>query len=136
MSEQNLRSSAARKGSRGLLFVVDDEVMLLELATIILEPCGFTVRTFRDPASALEAFTAADPRPDLLITDYAMHTMNGMTLIEACRKLAPGQKTLLVSGTVDEDIYQDSPCKPDGFVAKPYHAKQLIETVEAMVQGN
>jgi len=124
---------AAEKGSRGLIYVVDDEVMLLELATIILEPLGFTVRTFRDPNSALEAFMASQPRPILLITDYAMHHMNGMALIAACRRLEPHQKTLLISGTVGEDIYGDSPCKPDAYIAKPYHARQLIEKVEATV---
>ena len=83
--------SAGRNGST-LLFVVDDEPMLLELATVILEPLGYTVKTFRDPESALQAFTAAKPRPAIILTDYAMHTMNGMELIEACRRLHPRQK--------------------------------------------
>jgi DNA-binding NtrC family response regulator len=126
---------AREKASRGLIYVVDDEVMLLELATIILEPLGFTVETFGDPNSALAAFTAAQPRPLLLITDYAMHHMNGMALIAACRILEPHQKTLLISGTVTEDIFRDSPCKPDAYVAKPYHARQLIEVVESTVSG-
>src|SRR5689334_4039145 len=111
------RMVSGEKGSRGLIYVVDDEVMLLDLAAIILEPLGYTVQTFPDPNSALAAFTAAKPRPDLLITDYAMHHMNGMTLIEACRRLELHQKTLLISGTVGEDIYRDSPCKPDAYVA-------------------
>jgi CheY-like chemotaxis protein len=126
---------AGEKGSRGLIYVVDDEAMLLELATIILEPLGYTIRTFRDPNSALAAFTAEQPRPILLITDYAMRSMNGMTLIEACRRLEPHQKTLLISGTVGEDIYRHSRCKPDAYVAKPYHAKQLIQIVESTVAG-
>src|SRR6516225_601470 len=126
---------AREKASRGLIYVVDDEVMLLELATIILVPLGFTVETFGDPNSALAAFTAAQPRPLLLITDYAMHHMNGMALIAACRSLEPHQKTLLISGTVTEDIFRDSPCRPDAYVAKPYHARQLIEVVESTVGG-
>jgi DNA-binding NtrC family response regulator len=130
---EQINSPGSPARSRGLIYVVDDEVMLLELATIILEPRGYTVRSFRDPASALEAFIAAQPRPALVITDYAMHNMNGMALIAACRRVEPDQKILLISGTVSEDIYQDSPCKPDAFVAKPYHAKQLIEKVESMI---
>jgi DNA-binding NtrC family response regulator len=126
---------AGQKASRGLIYVVDDEVMLLELATVILEPLGFTVETFGDPNSALAAFTAAQPRPLLLITDYAMHHMNGMALIAACRSLEPHQKTLLISGTVTEDIFRDSACKPNAYVAKPYHARQLIEVVESTVSG-
>jgi len=44
-------------------------------------------QVFRDPEVALQTYTAATPRPDLLITDYAMHTMNGMELIEQFRRL-------------------------------------------------
>ena len=126
--------SAGRNGST-LLFVVDDEPMLLELATVILEPLGYTVKTFRDPESALQAFTAAKPRPAIILTDYAMHTMNGMELIEACRRLHPRQKILLLSGTVDQQVYRNSAFKPDRFLAKPYGGSQLISLIESLLSG-
>jgi CheY-like chemotaxis protein len=116
-----------------LIYVVDDEPMLLELASAILQPLGYTVRTFRDAESALESFTAAPRRPRLLITDYAMHNMTGLELIEACRAVEPSQKILMVSGTVDSSIYRHAKQKPDRFVAKPYLAAQLIEAVKALL---
>ncbi|MFM2082007.1 MAG: Chemotaxis protein CheY [Verrucomicrobiota bacterium] len=112
-----------------LIYVVDDEPMLLELATVILAPLGYQVKTFRDPDTALKNFTAAAPRPALIITDYAMHTMNGMDLITACRMAQPGQKIILVSGTVSEEIYRESSAKPDHFLAKPYEINELTELV-------
>jgi len=133
MSEPNAKSSAPDKGASGQIFVVDDEAMLLELATVILQPLNFQIRTFRDPAAALVAFKVSQPRPVLVITDYAMHSMNGMALIEACRRIEPQQKVLLISGTVGEDIYYNSPVKPDAFLGKPYHARQLVELVEFML---
>ena len=118
--------------SRQLIFAVDDEPMLLELVGLVLEPLGYHVRTFRDPASAIQAFTDANPPPALVITDYAMHTMTGMDLIRECRRINPGQKILLVSGTVDEGIYGDSSVKPDHFLAKPYQARDLGDLVRKM----
>jgi len=118
-----------------LIYVVDDEPMLLELASVILEPCGYQIKTFRDPEMALENFIAAKPRPNLLITDYAMHTMNGMQLIKRFRDLEPGQKILLVSGTVGEDIFNGATEKPDRFLAKPYKADQFITDVEELLAG-
>jgi two-component SAPR family response regulator len=59
--------------------------------------------------------------------------MNGMELITACRSIQPKQKILLISGTVDEKIYRKAPVKPDRFLAKPYQAKQLIETVKDLL---
>jgi CheY-like chemotaxis protein len=116
-----------------LVFAVDDEPMLLELVALVLEPLGYRVRSFRDPATAVRAFSLANPQPAVIITDYAMHMMNGMDLIRECRRINPNQKILLVSGTVDETIYHDSPVKPDSFLAKPYPAKRLAEMVASLV---
>ena len=119
--------------ARPAVFVVDDEPMLLELNSIILQPLGFRIRTFRDPDTAVRAFSHASPRPVLIVTDYAMHTMNGLDLISACRRVQPGQRIILVSGTVDETIFRDSVEKPDRFLAKPYLGKQLLELARAVL---
>jgi len=119
--------------SRPLVFAVDDEPMLLELVTLVLEPLGFRVRTFRDPDTAVRAFGLTNPPPVLMVTDFAMHTMNGMDLIAACRRINPRQKIILVSGTVDETIYRHAESKPDRFLAKPYQAKQLADLVHAVL---
>jgi DNA-binding NtrC family response regulator len=118
-----------------VVFVVDDEVMLLDLAEMVLEPEGFMVRTFADPCLALADYKAAARRPDLIVTDYAMEGMNGLELIQECRKIHPGQKTLLVSGTVDETVYADSQIKPERFLAKPYNTDEFVATVRALAGG-
>jgi len=133
MIKNNTTNSASSQQGRALIYVVDDEPMLLELATVVLEPLGYQIKTFRDPDTAIRAFTTAEPRPALVITDYAMHTMNGLDLIAACRRLQPRQKILLLSGTVDEHVYSNVPAKPDRFLGKPYQAKQLIEVVKALL---
>jgi CheY-like chemotaxis protein len=121
------------KKSGALLYVVDDEPMLLELATVILTPLGYQVKTFRDPDAALHAFTAATDRPALIITDYAMHTMTGMDLISECKRLQPAQKIILVSGTVGEEVFRDAQAKPDRFLAKPYEIRELTELVRTVL---
>ena len=126
------RSGAANRGG-GEIYVVDDEPMLLELATVILQPLGYRIKTFRTPEAAISEFKSAESPPALIITDYAMHTMNGLELIEACRRIQPAQKTLLLSGTVGPDIYHSTPTQPDHFLAKPYQAKQLVDAVKSML---
>jgi len=133
MNEPTDNNSAVRKDPPSLVYVVDDEPMLLELATVILEPLGYQVKSFRDPQTALDSFRSARPPPALVITDYSMHNMTGMDLLEGCRRARPGQKILMVSGTVDERIYRDSAWKPDQFLAKPYQARQLVEAVKELL---
>lgn len=117
------------------IFVVDDEPMLLEMAVMVLEPLHFRVRTFRDPQTALAEFSAANPRPALIVTDYAMHSMSGMDLIRECRRIHPKQKIILLSGTVDENIYTKAEAKPDRFLAKPYQVSDFVTLIQSLATG-
>ena len=128
MSEPKSSNSAAPPVT---IFVVDDEPMLLDLAEALLQPLGYNVRTFSDPRVALKEFPAA--RPAVIVTDYAMGEMNGLDLIRECKRLNPEQKMILLSGTVDENIYAGLPQKPDRFMVKPYPVHELIETIRALV---
>ena len=125
--------SRAQREAKPVVYVVDDEPLLLELATALLGNLDCQPKTFRDGESALEAFAAADPRPALIITDYAMHQMDGMKLITECRRLHPAQKIILMSGTVDEGIYRNSPVKPNQFLAKPYQVQEFLYLVQSML---
>jgi len=133
MIKPNQQGSTRPEKTGASIYVVDDEPMLLELALVILTPLGYQVQTFRDPETALQAYIAAEPRPDLVITDYAMHHMNGMDLIEECKRRSPKQKIILISGTVGEEVYHQSPIRPDRFLAKPYEIRELTELVREVL---
>jgi DNA-binding NtrC family response regulator len=122
-----------KQGADPVVFVVDDEQMLLDLAEIVLKPAGFSVRTFQDPRKALAEYAVA--APNVFITDYAMDTMNGLDVIKECRRLHPDQKIIMVSGTVDESIYANSEIKPDYFITKPYDPHHLISMVRKLAEG-
>ena len=113
------------------LFVVDDEPLLLELATLTLEPLGFEVRTFCNPELALREFAVAPP--DLVVTDYAMGRMSGMDLIRECRRINPAQKIILISGTVDEQVFADARVRPDRFIGKPYQLSDFSSCINELL---
>jgi CheY-like chemotaxis protein len=127
-------SAQARK-TKPSIVIVDDEPMLLELATVILEPMGYEVQAFRDPHAAVDAFGKCDPKPRLVISDYSMQSMSGADLMKEIRKIEPLAKVLIVSGTVAEDLFAGSTSKPDGFLSKPYQAKELIDKVRHLVES-
>ena len=132
MGSPNIMNSAvSQETSQHTVFVVDDEPMLLGLAEAILTPLGYDVHTFRDPEQALKEFPIT--RPDVVITDYAMGRMNGMDLIRECRRLNPSQKMVLLSGTVDEDVFAAAPVRPDKFLTKPYQIHELAALVRSLV---
>lgn len=124
-------SSSKTADSSSTIFVVDDEPMLLDLALAILQPLGYNVQVFSDPKKALREFSAA--MPAVVVTDYSMGAMNGLELVRECRRVNPGQKIMLLSGTVDETIYDGVPVKPDRFLAKPYQVQDFIGSVQELI---
>ena len=127
----NASPNGKAAGSSSTIFVVDDEPMLLDLASAILQPLGYNVQVFSDPKKALKEFPSA--KPAVLVTDYSMGEMNGLDLVRECRRINPRQKIFLLSGTVDEHIYADATVKPDRFLAKPYQVNDFVELVEELI---
>lgn len=116
-----------------LLYLVDDEELTLDVAEATLTPEGFRVKKFHDPEAALKDFRQAKFKPELLVTDYAMGKMNGLELIEKCKAAHPSLKTLLVSGMAGAEIMMGAPVQADRFLAKPYPAPALVETVRDLL---
>jgi len=132
-------SQPAHKGSRPprkkgpLIYLVDDQSVLLDLAELSLQADGYDFRKFLDPESALEAFLKARSKPTLLITDYAMGKMNGLELIEKCKAVKPDLKSILISGTAGAEIVVGSPVRVDRFMGKPYQPANLSELVRRVL---
>lgn len=133
MSQASPKASKTAKAKRPLIFLVDDQPMLLDLAEISLQGGDYLLKKFLDPEEALDSFVKARVKPDLLITDYALGKMNGLELIERCKAAKPDLKTILVSGTAGAEIVLESPVKVDRFVGKPYQPAGLADLVQRVL---
>ena len=120
---------ASGKSSKELVFIVDDEALLGQLAETLLTEQGYRTRTFLDPMDVLREIRDDGERPALLVTDYVMGAMNGLELIEECKKYHPKLRTILLSGTVSESYVHKFSVQPDHFVPKPYAVAKFINVV-------
>lgn len=125
----------ARRHARPLIYLVDDEPVLLDVAEAVLEAEGYRTVKFSDPVRALRRFRQARIKPVLLITDYAMGKMNGLELIAQCKQQQPGLKTILVSGTAGAEILLEAPVHVDRFLTKPHPTEALCEAVRTVLSG-
>ena len=112
-----------------LIYVVDDQKAIGWVVEGILSLYNYRVAYFEDPREALNAFKQAENKPQLLISDYVMNAMNGLELIDACKKVCPVLRTILYSGSVTEELSASAPTRPNAFLSKPFQAHELIETV-------
>jgi len=119
-----------------LVYLVDDEEILLNLAEVALRQDGYMVKKFVDPQAALESFTREPRKPSLLLTDFAMMPMNGLELSARCKSAHPELKVLLVSGTAGPEVFHACSEDIDQFLAKPYDATELARTVRRLLGAN
>jgi DNA-binding NtrC family response regulator len=121
-------------GNRELVFIVDDEALLGQLAETLLSEAGYQTRTFLDPVEVLREIRDDGARPALLVTDYVMGPMTGLELIEECRKYHPNLRTVLLSGTVSESYLNQFATQADNFLPKPYAPAKFIDIVKRTVK--
>jgi DNA-binding NtrC family response regulator len=131
---QNMSGSATTAGkSAFLIYLVDDEEIFLDMAEVALFAEGYKLKKFHDPQTAFESFTQEVRKPSLLLTDYAMGSMNGIELSLKCKSAHPALKVLLVSGTAGPEILPQFSITVDKFMQKPYEPQELASTVRSLL---
>lgn len=113
------------------LLLVEDEAMLLNINSEILEQLGYTVLTAASPAEALRIAGQHSGHIDLLITDVIMPEMNGRDLADKISVLHPGIRLLFMSGYTASVIAHHGVLE-DGvhFLQKPFSLNDLAEKVK------
>lgn len=114
--------------NRSKVLVVDDQKLIVDTISEILEAAGFDVAAAYDGWQALEA--AARFRPDHLLTDVLMPRMNGVELAIAIRQNHPSINILLFSGQAGiSEILFDAEKRGFHFevIPKPIHPSKLIQ---------
>jgi len=115
---------------RPLVLVVDDEPIITESLSAILNGAGFAALTASSGISALE--TALLIPPQVLITDLAMPGMDGLELGIAVSRAVPDCEVILFSGNASiGDISARMRALGCDFVTllKPVHPADMIDCI-------
>ena len=115
-----------------LVFVVDDEEMIADALAAYLESHGLAAMVLYDPAEALAA--SISHRPDLLLTDFKMPTMDGIALAMSITDRHPDCRVLLMTGHA-HDLVPHPEFARFEFVHKPIPLADLMAKVRWMLGG-
>ncbi|MCV0437615.1 MAG: response regulator [Hydrogenophaga sp.] len=98
-----LPATTTRTGSAGreLLFV-DDDQLVRQSWSALLERRGWQVTRARDGEEAWSYLVQSPRRWDVVLTDYAMPRLNGAGLAERIRAMDQPPPVVLLSGNLDE----------------------------------
>jgi DNA-binding NtrC family response regulator len=109
------------------IFVVDDERIIADSLSAILNKSGFDASAFYDAETALAASEIV--KPEYIISDVAMPGMNGIDLAMQMKERFPACRILLFSGhaaTVDLLANAHSAGHHFELLTKPVHPKDLL----------
>ena len=108
------------------ILLADDEAGTRDFVKRSLEQDGHVIATASEGAEALAAIMADPKAFDLLITDYQMPAMDGLSLAEKASKVSPGLPILLMSGfSIDRNQLSMAGANIVGLVAKPFTLDQI-----------
>jgi PAS domain S-box-containing protein len=127
-------SEELTNGSGGVL-LVDDEEILREVGTALLETLGYQVFLAEDGVQALEIYEQEKENISLVILDMLMPRMGGKETLQRLMEVYPDIRVLISSGfsqegTVDELIKLGA----KGFLQKPYLCQELGRVVAAALK--
>lgn len=119
---------------KSILFVEDNEVLQSILARV-LEQRGYRVTVAASAYESRDLFRAG-LAVDLVIVDLSIPGRNDPDVIREVREMARGIPVLYISGYSKAEAHRrfDFPAEA-AFLAKPFMNKQLLATVEALLQG-
>ena len=123
------------KGHETVL-LVEDEPVILSMATLMLEKFGYSVLAFSKPKEAIDAAGGYPSNIHLLITDVIMPEMNGPLLAEKISSIFPDIKCLYMSGYTDNVIAHHGVLDEGvNFLQKPFSMEALAEKVRAVLDA-
>ncbi|WP_028478772.1 MtrAB system response regulator MtrA [Nocardia sp. CNY236] len=114
------------------ILVVDDDMALAEMLTIVLRGEGFDPHVVGDGTQALAA--VREIRPDLVLLDLMLPGMNGIDVCRALRADSGVPIVMLTAKTDTVDVVLGLESGADDYIVKPFKPKELVARVRARLR--
>ena len=115
------------------ILVVDDERIILELTSMVLRSNGYEVLTAESGAKGLEIVERETPAVVLL--DYMMPGMDGMTALRRIRERFPSTYVIMFTGKGSEEIAVElMKSGASDYILKPFSNQDLIERIDNVLR--
>jgi DNA-binding response OmpR family regulator len=118
------------------ILIVEDEVSLLKLESILLTTRGYKVSAVTDGLKALEEIK--NDIPDLVLLDIMIPGIDGF---EVCRRIKADPVTadlpvvMLTAKKSSADQARGVAAGADAYITKPFKSAKIIEVVEELLRN-
>lgn len=116
------------------ILVVEDDEMLLDLLTSVLEDYGYTVLQARDGVKSVKLFKQHHTEIALVLTDMGLPLLGGWEAYLEMKQIDPNVKTIMASGFVSPSLKAEMlRAGAKDFVQKPYVMEEVIRKINELV---
>ncbi|MEO8033779.1 MAG: PAS domain S-box protein [Acidobacteriota bacterium] len=127
-------AASIRRPAASRVLVIEDEALIAEGITMLLEQEGMTVATIGSGFQAAKAI--ASFQPDLVLLDYGLPGMDGIEVYALIRKLAPLVPIIFATGHGDRRVLHNDLHDPrTRFLQKPFAIGELLELMFELGNG-
>jgi hypothetical protein len=115
------------------VLVIDDERIILELTSMILRSKGYEVLTAESGRLGLEIVER--DAPSVVLLDYMMPGMDGMTALRQIRERFPDTYVVMFTGKGSEEIAVElMKGGASDYILKPFNNQDLVERIENVLR--
>jgi signal transduction histidine kinase len=127
MTESTLRDTKAT------IVVIDDDIHILELAELILVKRGYKV--FTAPTARIGMEIIAEQLPELVLLDYMMPEMDGLTALREIHSRFPNTYVVIFTGKGNEEIAVElMKGGASEYILKPFNNRDLVERLDNVLR--
>jgi DNA-binding NarL/FixJ family response regulator len=119
---------------RARIILADDHTLVLEAFKHMLQPEFEVVGTFADGLAVVEAAPAL--RPDVVVLDIGMPTLNGLSAGQQLKQLLPATKLVYLTMNQDADLAAEAfRLGASAYLVKTSAAGELVQAIRDSLLG-
>jgi len=116
------------------IFIVEDDLMLLETLQEILKLYGYQCQGCHDPEKAVKQIEHY--RPDLVILDYMLPEWNGGELCSAIRAIDGFEYVpIIIISAYTKILFSLSDYGCDAILEKPFSIQEITRLISTLLSG-
>jgi PAS domain S-box-containing protein len=123
-------------GKGELILVVDDEPAIQEITRASLETHNYKTLVASDGIEAIALYAQNRNKISAVLMDIMLPSLDGLTAIRTLQKINPSVKIVATSGLASSSkLAEASTTNISGFLSKPYTVKELLLTLQKVLNG-